>query len=1011
MQVSATTWSTLSKLLDEALDLEPAARDTWLERLSVTQPQLAPSMRRLLAAHASSETADVLAQLPSLDRSESSTRVSSLAPGDRIGPYRLKREIGAGGMADVWLAERADGAFTREVALKLPLINRLRRDLAQRFARERDILARLEHPHIARLYDAGVTEDGLPYLAMEYVDGQPITTYCDTQRLGVAERLRLFAQVLDAVQFAHASLVIHRDIKPSNILVTTGGEVRLLDFGIAKLLADSDTVQETQLTQLSGRALTPDYASPEQIKGEPLTIATDLYSLGVVLYELLVGSRPYRLRVQSAAQLEQAIIDAEPLSPSSAATVESAEARSTSQPSLVRALTGDLDTIVLKTLAKIPAERYSTVAEFAQDLSSHLAGLPVRAQRASWRYRAGKFVFRNRLAVGAAGTIALILVASTAVSIWQARVAIQQTAAAQRETKRAEAVQNFLLDIFRANTDQQTDPVKARNTTARELLDIGAQRMESALQDAPEPRADVMKTLAEMYYQLGLEEQSASIEGRRVELLKQMYGPHDQRVAEALIKFATALAATKRRAEILPALEEAKTILDASGDNSSRLRGELLTRLAQRNQNISYDKMFAYADEAVRILRPYQTATEDRLSTALHFAARSRVLLGDFAAAEPLYRESITELEKNSPVPQVPHAQTLVYLAESQSAQLKIDAAEQSYRKALLNARGALGADDVVTIQIESRLAAFLHSTARREEALQLHQDALRKVIAVKGDGDTLHTPQVRMDFGRSLLAEGRLQESEPLINAVIQSNRRHYAGSAVLGFGIRTQALLETALGRYDQARRSFSEGFAMWQKSAGPSLHPSRNNRFLLDEARLDLALGDANGAISRLRQVAAPKNAELLPLRLEELERDIVLAHAYLSLGDVSRALSIAEESQKQLVSSPLRQYYPASESEASLTLGRAQLRTGDPHTARASLERSLNLRLANDSPASPSIAEAQIALADCFIALGEQAQARSLVKRAAAIQASHIELGDHYKKPLIDVRRRLGMTAGA
>jgi serine/threonine-protein kinase len=1011
MDISVSTWNTLSKLLDEALDLEPAARATWFERIRVTQPSLAPSVRKLLAAHASSETADVLARLPTLASAAAAARVTALAAGDRIGPYQLKRELGAGGMADVWLAERADGAFERDVALKLPMINRLRRDLAQRFARERDILARLEHPHIARLYDAGVSEDGLPYLAMEYIDGQTIVEYCDSRKLGIAERLRLFGQVLDAVQYAHASLVIHRDIKPSNILVTAGGDVRLLDFGIAKLLADNDTAHETQLTRLSGRALTPDYASPEQIKGEPLTIATDVYSLGVVLYELLAGSRPYRLKVQSVAQLEQAVIGAEPLRPSSAATVESAAARSMNQQRLSRALAGDLDTIVLKTLAKSPAERYSTIAEFAQDLSSHLTGLPVRAQRASWRYRAGKFVLRNRLAVGAAGTIALILVAATAISIWQARVAMQQTAAAQRETKRAEAVQNFLLDIFRTNTDQQNDPVKARNTTARELLDIGAQRMESALQDAPEPRADVMKTLAEMYYQLGLEEQSASIEGRRVELLKQMYGPQDPRVAEALIKFAAALAATKRRAEILPALAEAKTILDASGDHSSRLRGELLTRLAQRNQNISYDKMLAYADEAVRILRPYQTATEDRLSNALHFAARARVLLGDFAAAEPLYRESIAELEKNSPVPKVPHAQTLVYLAESESAQFKIDAAEQSYRKALLNARSALGADDVVTIQIESRLAAFLHATARRKEARQLHQDALRKVIAVKGDADTLHTPQVRMDFGRSLLAEGRLQESEPLINAVIQSNRRHYAGSAVLGFGIRSQAVLETALGRYDQARRSFSEGFAMWQKSAGPSLHPSRNNRFLLDEAKLDLALGDANGAINRLRQMAAPKNAELLPLRLEELERDIVLAHAYLALGDVSQALRIAEESQKQLVSSPLRQYYPALESEASLALGRAQLRARDPHTARLNLERSLNLRLANDYPESPSIAEAQIALAECFIALGEQAQARSLVKRAAAIQASHIELGDHYKQPLIDVRRRLGMTAGA
>ena len=312
LKVSAATWNALSQLLDEAFNLEPAARAVWLAELAESQPQLAPTVRKMLAAYTSSETDDFLARSPRLASLLNESRLTALTAGARVGPYRLKRELGAGGMADVWLAERADGAFTRDVALKLPITSRLRRDLAERFARERDILARLEHPHIARLYDAGVSEDGLPYLAMEYVDGLPITEYCDAHKLDIAARLRLFAQVLDAVQFAHASLIIHRDLKPSNILVTAAGEVRLLDFGIAKLLAENETALETQLTQMAGRAMTPDYASPEQIKGESLTIATDVYSLGVVLYELLAGCRPYRLKVQSPAQLENAILVAEP---------------------------------------------------------------------------------------------------------------------------------------------------------------------------------------------------------------------------------------------------------------------------------------------------------------------------------------------------------------------------------------------------------------------------------------------------------------------------------------------------------------------------------------------------------------------------------------------------------------------------------------------------------------------------------------------------------------------------
>ena len=327
LNVSAATWNALSQLLDEAFNLEPAARAVWLAELATTQPQLAPTVQRLLAAEHEQRNGRFPGAIAAAGIAIEGVPPTALAAGARVGPYRLKRELGAGGMADVWLAERADGAFTRDVALKLPMMNRLRRDLAERFARERDILARLEHPHIARLYDAGVSEDGLPYLAMEYVDGLPITQYCDAHKLDIAARLRLFAQVLDAVQFAHASLVIHRDLKPSNILVTASGEVRLLDFGIAKLLAENETAHETQLTQMAGRAMTPDYASPEQIKGESLTIATDVYSLGVVLYELLAGCRPYRLKVQSPAQLENAILAAEPSKPSSALTDEAAHAR------------------------------------------------------------------------------------------------------------------------------------------------------------------------------------------------------------------------------------------------------------------------------------------------------------------------------------------------------------------------------------------------------------------------------------------------------------------------------------------------------------------------------------------------------------------------------------------------------------------------------------------------------------------------------------------------------------
>jgi DNA-binding response OmpR family regulator len=384
--LSAEGWDGVSKLLDEALDLAPAARAAWLERQGAAGPRQAELLRKLLDANASGEASDPLAALlPAQMVTPSRRSAGGLAAGARVGPYRLLRELGAGGMADVWLAERTDGAFAREVALKLPRTSLLRPDLATRFERECDILARLEHPHIARLHDAGVSPEGLSYLAMEFVDGQPIDRYCEQWRLDVAARLELFAQALAAVQYAHAQLVIHRDLKPSNILVAADGRVRLLDFGIAKLLFAHDGVAfETELTREVGRRMTPDYASPEQIRGEPLGVASDVYSLGVVLYELLTGQRPYRLKLASAAQLEDAIVSMEPSPPSS---VVCAAAERGGDPGVQRAsreLTPDLDAIALTALAKTPARRYPSAAAFAADIERHLQGRPRVAAAAAW---------------------------------------------------------------------------------------------------------------------------------------------------------------------------------------------------------------------------------------------------------------------------------------------------------------------------------------------------------------------------------------------------------------------------------------------------------------------------------------------------------------------------------------------------------------------------------------------------------------------------------------------------
>jgi serine/threonine protein kinase/Tfp pilus assembly protein PilF len=340
---------------------------------------------------------------------------SGLSPGASVGPYELIRLLGAGGMAEVWLARRADGAFKREVALKLPLLTPRRKDLEERFEHERDILASLEHPNIARFYDAGIDTEGLPYLSMEYVQGQTLMTWCDTQSLGIPQRLALFLQVLEAVKYAHEKHVIHRDLKPSNILVAESGHVRLLDFGVAKLLQGEDGWDQTQLSRVYGRALTPDYASPELLGGARVDARSDVYSLGMVLYELLTGAQPYRLNFRaSIASLKEAAAAADIKRPSTQVTPQASLTRATTEDQLARKLRGDLDAIVLKALAKEPAERYDSAASLGEDLQRYLRGAPVKARLIPVLYPVGKFLQRNRATVWLAAIAVTAIVAAIA---------------------------------------------------------------------------------------------------------------------------------------------------------------------------------------------------------------------------------------------------------------------------------------------------------------------------------------------------------------------------------------------------------------------------------------------------------------------------------------------------------------------------------------------------------------------------------------------------------------------
>jgi len=421
---SGERWERVQKLFHDALELEPGAREALL---AAADPGLADEARSLLAAHDDASRFLATPPMARFGRGPS--------PGDKIGPYRIDEEIGHGGMGVVYRATREDGSFTKEVAIKLIDPGMRSEEILKRFWAERQILALLEHPHIARLIDGGSTEDGSPYLVMEYVSGTTILDYCDEQRLAVDARLALFLQVCDAVQFAHQRLVVHRDLKSDNILVTADGSPRLLDFGIAKLLSPQGE-QAGTLTLPMNRMLTPDYASPEQIRGEPATVSGDVYSLGVILYELLSGARPYRFTTRTPEEILHVITQAEPALPSAAAARSpagaAAERRRDTTSRLRRRLAGDLDYVTLKALEKDPARRYGSVDQLAQDLRRHLDGLPVLARGRSTAYLVSRFVRRHRAAVVTTGLVVLTLVAGLAGTAWQAQVAGRERDRAKR---------------------------------------------------------------------------------------------------------------------------------------------------------------------------------------------------------------------------------------------------------------------------------------------------------------------------------------------------------------------------------------------------------------------------------------------------------------------------------------------------------------------------------------------------------------------------------------------------
>ncbi|MDZ7654026.1 MAG: serine/threonine-protein kinase [Burkholderiaceae bacterium] len=754
-------WSTLRRLLDQALDTPATERADWLDALGPEDAPFRPRLQALLAhagdAPAKETVARLLDTLPQVETAQfaPAPHDAALAAGSTVGPYRLLRPLGEGGMGEVWLAERTDLLQQRQVALKLPRLVTGRARLAERLAREREILATLEHPNIARLYDAGLGADGQPWLALEYVEGERIDAWCARKALNVPARLRLFLQVARAVAHAHGRLVVHRDLKPANLLVTEAGDVRLLDFGIAKLLEDG-RAQETELTQLAGRALTPDYAAPEQILGQPIGTAADVYALGVVLFELLTGSRPYKLKRDSRAALEEAIAQAEVQRPSSVV----GDAR------LRRRLRGDLDTIVLKALKRAPAERYSSVEALADDIERHLDQRPVRARPDRPGYRATRFLSRNRYAVAAVTAVLVTALAGAATSIWQARLAERERDTALREKKNADEVKTFVLSMLR---DAGPNNSAGKVLSAQEMLQRARGRIDTIDPARAEVRAELLTTVADSLLMLDDARGAEAVLRQAVAEAVPRLGAEHGLVLRARSMLAQSYRRQSRYGEMQAVLE---AILPPLRQREDKLPNLLLSALVNLS-NLNGDLFrFADADRAVQ----EGLALIDRrfngrhVNSTLLLARRSQHLVrsGD-AVAGLAHAERAVKLALEMHGGNARHA--MVLFARSARADALLASGRTDEAVTLMDAvlADTEAAFDGRARQYAQRLMASVPiylQAGPPERVLAATAEALRIMGRFQGS-DELELAKFSADRGHVLLATGRADEAlAPLAQA-----------------------------------------------------------------------------------------------------------------------------------------------------------------------------------------------------------------------------------------------------
>jgi len=817
VSAAAERWRRVRALLADALELPESARADFLAR-SCPEPELRREVEELLdAVGAADGFFGGLAARAGL--AEAGGEPPEMV-GRRVGAWRLVGFLGRGGMGSVWRAERADGQFEKTAALKLLALGAASPEARRRFLAEREILARLEHPNVARLYDGGVADDGTPYFVMELVDGLPIDAWCDARELGVEPRIRLFLDVCDAVAFAHARGIVHRDLKPPNVLVTADGRVRLLDFGIAKLLRPEAGLAPAD-TATGVLPMTPAYASPEQLLGERVTEATDVYSLGVVLHELLTGLSPWDRTTGDGLAAVRAVCEEARTDPSTrlrgappGAGVEAlARARGTSLPALVRRLRGDLDTIVRTAIAREPGRRYASVDALAEDLRRHLADQPVRARPDTLAYRASRFFARHAVGAAAIAAILVLGVALLGVAVWSAEERSSQSQRLGDADERTAALLAQLVGIY-----ESVDPSGARGSSAvsRELLDAAVAGLDAVGELDPESRATLRFAAGRVYRRLGAWADARPLLTEALALRAERIAAPDERLAEVLFELGACLARSGRAAEGVERLREALAM-------ARELHGDDHLHVAQ-----------------VRF----------ELASAWHDAGG-----GD---AEAEFREAVRVFRAHAAEPTVEHANALMALGDYVAVRGDVEGALALYEEALGIHEALYGPDHPFVALALNGIGMLRYNLGEKDEARELLARAADVDRAAYGDAGHPDLAMVLTNLGNVLSAEGDPAGVEALEEAAAVHRALPESPATSRGF---TLASLGGARGRLDDsagAIAAYEEALAAYEAGGVPAMFRSQTRTEL---ARLLLAQGPSERAVELLAAVVAGY-AALLP-----------------------------------------------------------------------------------------------------------------------------------------------------